>query len=159
MRLAAELLYHSELEHKALLMPEQDLKHKIADFEQGVSRFEAERQNLSDRLFIDRRRLPTEVNEITDQVWNEARARFADIAAQETNGTFDERQGREHIGTALKQHFETASHRTTENARGQLVARLESHQSKAAELISHVRQTAADLDGDIDRPAASRAGV
>ena len=40
MTLAAELLYHSELEHKALLMPEQDLKHKIADFEQSVSRFE-----------------------------------------------------------------------------------------------------------------------
>jgi len=71
MTLAAELLYHSELEHKALLMPEQDLKHKIADFEQSVSRFEAERQNLSDYLSIDRRRLLTEVNEMTDQVWNE----------------------------------------------------------------------------------------
>ena len=74
--LVAELLYHSELEHKALLMPEQDLKHKIADFEQSVARFEAERQNLSDYLSIDRRRLLTEVNEMTDQVWNEARARI-----------------------------------------------------------------------------------
>ncbi len=50
MTLAAELLYHSELEPKALMMPEQDLKHKIADFEQSVSRFEAGRQNLSDYL-------------------------------------------------------------------------------------------------------------
>ena len=143
--LAAELLYHSELEHKALLMPEQDLKRKIADFEQSVSRFEAERQNLSDYLSIDRRRLLTEVNEMTDQVWNEARTQFAHIAAQETNGLFDERLAREHIGKALEQYFETASRQTTEKARGELVARLESHQSKAAELISHVRQTAADL--------------
>ena len=85
MSLVAELLYHGELEHKALLMPEQDLKHRIAEFEQSVSRFEAERQNLSDYLSIDRRRLLTEVNEMTDQVWNEARAQFAHVAAQETN--------------------------------------------------------------------------
>ena len=37
MPLVAELLYHGELEHKALLMPEQDLKHRIAEFEQSVS--------------------------------------------------------------------------------------------------------------------------
>ncbi len=84
--LAAELLYHSELEHKALLMPEQDLKHKIADFEQSVSRFEAERQNLTDYISMDRRRLLTEINEMTDQVWNESRARFTDVAALETQG-------------------------------------------------------------------------
>jgi GTPase Era involved in 16S rRNA processing len=143
--LAAELLYHSELEHKALLMPEQDLKHKIADFEQSVSRFEAERQNLSDYISVDRRRLLTEINEMTDQVWNEARARFTDIAALETRGPFDERQAREHIGKALEQYFEAASRQTTDKARTELVARLASHQSKATALISHVRQTAADL--------------
>lgn len=143
--LVAELLYHGELEHKALLMPERDLKHKIAEFEQSVSRFEAERQNLSDYLSIDRRRLLTEVNEMTDQVWNEARAQFAHVAAQETNGRFDERQVRDHIGKALVQHFEAVSRQTTERARSELVARLSSHQSKAAALISHVRQTAADL--------------
>ncbi len=126
-------------------MLEQDLKHKIADFEQSVSRFEAERQNLSDYLSIDRRRLLTEVNEMTDQVWNEARTQFAHVAAQETNGPFDERQARDHIGKALEQYFETASRHTTEKARDELVARLEPHQSKAAELISHVRRTAADL--------------
>jgi ribosome biogenesis GTPase A len=145
MSLVAELLYHGELEHKALLMPEQDLKHRIAEFEQSVSRFEAERQNLSDYLSIDRRRLLTEVNEMTDQVWNEARAQFAHVAAQETNRHFHERHVRDHIGKALVQHFEAASRQTIEKARSELMGRLASHQSKAAALISHVRQTAADL--------------
>jgi ribosome biogenesis GTPase A len=143
--LTAELLYHSELEHKALLMPEHDLKHKIGDFEQTIVRFEAERRNLSDYISVDRKRLLTETNEMTDQVWSEARARFAHIAALETDGHFDERRVREHIGKVLLRHFEAASRQTTNKARTELVARLASHQSKATALISHVRQTAADL--------------
>ena len=52
---------------------------------------------------------------------------------------------RDHIGKALVQHFEAASRQTIEKARSELMGRLASHQSKAAALISHVRQTAADL--------------
>jgi GTP-binding protein EngB required for normal cell division len=156
--LVGELLYHSELEHKALLMPEQELKNKVADFERSASRFEAERQNLSDYLAVDRRQLLTEINGMTDQVWNEARARFKDVAGLEIEGPVDERQAREHIGKALEQYFESASRRTTEKARSELVARLTSHQTKAAGLISHVRQTAADLmEISVDLPPPDQA--
>jgi GTP-binding protein EngB required for normal cell division len=143
--LVGELLYHGELSRKALVMPEQALKDKIADFEQSAAQFERERQELSDFLSLDRRRLLTEIGAMTDRVWVEARAKFDKIARAETEQGFDEREARERIGKALEQHFAEASRATTEKARAELVARLASHQSKAADLIAHVRQTAADL--------------
>ena len=145
MSLVAELLYHGELEHKALLMPEQDLKHKFAEFEQSVSRFEAERQNLSDYLSIDRRRLLTEVNEMTDQVWNEARAQFAHVAAQERmdilmSGKCANTSAKHWSSTLKRPPVKRPKRREPNSLRASA-----SHQSKAAALISHVRQTAADL--------------
>ena len=43
--LVGELLYHRQLEHKALLTPEQDLMRKIGEFGRGISRFESEKAN------------------------------------------------------------------------------------------------------------------
>jgi len=45
--LVGELLYRRELEHKTLLTPEQELVQKIREFERGISRFEAEKADLS----------------------------------------------------------------------------------------------------------------
>jgi GTP-binding protein EngB required for normal cell division len=55
--LIGELLFQSELERKALLMPEEDLKEKAATFESSVACFASERQTLSDFLLVDRKRL------------------------------------------------------------------------------------------------------
>ena len=45
--LVGELLYHRELEHKALLTPEQELVQKIREFEKGIPRFESVKIELS----------------------------------------------------------------------------------------------------------------
>jgi GTP-binding protein EngB required for normal cell division len=55
--LIGELLFQSELEHEALLMPEAELKKKVTAFESSEARFESERQILSDFLSVDRKRL------------------------------------------------------------------------------------------------------
>ena len=115
--LVGELLYHGELSHKALVMPEQALKDKVADFEQIAAQFEQESRELSDFLSLDHRRLLTEISAMTDRVWTEARAKFGKIARLETELGFDEREARERIGKALEQYFAEASRETTENAR------------------------------------------
>ncbi|HTZ68044.1 MAG TPA: dynamin family protein, partial [Roseiarcus sp.] len=120
--LVAELLYHGELSHKALVAPEQVLKHKIAEFEQSAAQFEQERRELSDLLSLDRRRLLTEISAMTDRVWTEARAKFDKIARLETDQRFDEREARKRIGKALEQYFAEASRQTTEKARAKLLA-------------------------------------
>ena len=64
-----ELLFQGELEHKALLLPQEELKRKAAIFEDSASGFEAERQGLSDVMTIDRTRLLKELNAETDVLW------------------------------------------------------------------------------------------
>jgi len=143
--LVEQLLYHAELELKALLTPEEELKRKIAEFERSIVGFETERRDLADFAAVDRRRLLAEINEMTDQVWSEARTKFAAVAAEKTRGDFDERRARDAIGEALERHFESAARQTTEAARARLLERLAAHQAKAAALIAQVRRTAADL--------------
>ncbi len=143
--LVAELLYSRQIEHKALLTPERDLMVKIGEFEHGVSRFEAERADLSDLMAVDRRRLLAEIGAATDWIWNEARSKFAKLATEETPHGFDEGQARTELGKALEKHFEFAAREATESARAELIARLTKHQVQASALLAQVRQAAADL--------------
>ena len=89
--LVGELLYHRQLEHKALLTPEQELVQKIREFEHGISRFESEKADLSDLMAIDRRRLLVEIGAATDRIWTEARSKFAKLAKEETPPGFQRR--------------------------------------------------------------------
>lgn len=144
--LVGELLYHCELELRGLLLPEQELRRKLFEFERSVVRLESDRRDLSDYISVDRRRLLAELGAMTDELWNEARAKFENIAAMDTGQPFNEQEARDRIGKALEQYFEAASRRmTTDRARAELVSRVTSHQAKAGALIAHVRQTAADL--------------
>ena len=143
--LVGQLLYHRQLEHKALLTPEQDLTRKIGEFEHGASRFESERANLSDLMAVDRRRLLAEIGETTDRIWNEARAKFARLAREETPRGFGEGDARAKLGRALEKHFETAAYEATESARAELISRVAKHEVQASALLAQVRQAAADL--------------
>jgi Dynamin family len=143
--LVGELLYHRQLEHKALLTPEQDLVQKIGEFERAISRFESEKADLSDLMGVDRRRLLVEVEAATDRIWTEARSKFAKLAIEETSPGFDEGEARAKLGKALEKHFETAAHEATESTRAELISRLEKHEVQASALLGQVRQAAADL--------------
>jgi small GTP-binding protein len=143
--LVGELLYHCELEHKSLLLPEQELRRKLFEFERSVARLESDRRDLSDYISVDRNRLLASLDEMTDKLWNEARAKFMNMATMDSEQPFNEHEARDRIGKALEQYFEAASGLTIDRARGELVSRVASHQAKAGALIGHIRQTAADL--------------
>jgi len=145
MSLVGELLYHRQLEHKALLTPEQELVRKIREFEHGISRFESEKANSSDLIAIDRRRLLVEVGAATDRIWTEARSKFGKLAKEEAPPGFNEGQTRAKLGKALEKHFEAAAHEATEWARSELISRLTKHEVQANSLLAQVRQAAADL--------------
>ncbi len=143
--LVGELLYRRQLEHKALLTPEQELAQKIGEFEHGISRFESEKADLSDVMAIDRRRLLVEVGSATDRIWTEARSKFAKLAKEESPPGFNEGQARARLGKALEKHFEAAAHEATEWAKAELLSRLAKHEVQASILLGQVRQAAADL--------------
>lgn len=103
-----DLIFQGELEHKALLLPQDELKRKADVFEESAKGFEAERQGLSDFMAIDRSRLLRELSEDTDTLWKktqgEIRALLETIGVQHVG----EREARDRLAEALTQWFEEA---------------------------------------------------
>lgn len=143
--LVSELLFQSKLEHKALLMPEEDLKEKAATFESSVARFESERRALSDLLSVDRNRLLKELQEETDVLWQEAQCELQQILVRVGGRRFDEAGARNQIKAELSQYFEKAFREMVEMFRAKLNERLAVHTGRAGALINLIRQTAANL--------------
>ena len=99
--LIGELLFQSELEHKALLMPEENLKKKIAAFESSVARFESERQTLSDFLSVDRQRLLKELETETEWLWKEAQKEMRQLVGEITAPPLNEKDARDQVTAML----------------------------------------------------------
>jgi GTP-binding protein EngB required for normal cell division len=143
--LIGELLFQSELEHKALLMPEADLKKKVAAFESSEARFESERQILSDFLSVDRKRLLKELETEANRLRKEAQKEVRQLVGEITARPYNENDARDQVTAMLSQYFEQALHQTVDLFRATSSERLAVHQERAGALINHVRQTAADL--------------
>ena len=143
--LVGELLFQSELERKALLTPEEELKWKAATFEASVANFEAERRRLSDLLSIDCKRMLQELDAETDRVWREARGELRRIVAGIADWSVERKSARERIRAALSRYFEQALRETVDLFRTKLDERVSVHRDRAGALVNLVRQTAADL--------------
>ena len=140
--LVSELLFQSELERKALLTPEEELKRKAATFEASVANFEAERRRLSDLLSIDCKRMLRELDAETDRVWAGARGELRQIVA---DGSVERKSARERMTAALSRYFEQALRDCVGVFRAKLDERVSVHRDRAGTLVNLVRQTAADL--------------
>jgi GTP-binding protein EngB required for normal cell division len=143
--LIGELLFQSELEHKALLLPEENLQQKAITFESSAARFETERQALSDLLSLDRKRLVKDLETETDKLWERAQKATRQLVGEITARPFELKDARDQVATVLAQYFEQAFRRSIELFRGKLGERLAVHQERAGALINLVRQTSADL--------------
>lgn len=143
--LVSELLFQSKLEHKALLMPEEDLKEKAGTFESSVTGFESERCALSDFLSVDRNRLLKDLDADTDRLWKGAQSELHQILGRVVGLRFDMVEARNQITVELSQYFEKAFREFVEMFRSKLNERLAVHNDRAGALINLVRQTAADL--------------
>ncbi len=143
--LVGELLFQSELEHKALLLPEEDLQRKADVFEQSVERFESERRTLADSMSLDRTRLMKELDADTNRLWNDAQGVIGTLIDSIERRSENEKDARREIAVALSDHFERALDEFTRAFREKSGERLANYQKRAGELINRVRQTAADL--------------
>ena len=143
--LVGELLFQGELEHKALLLPQEELKRKAAIFEDSASGFEAERQGLSDVMTIDRTRLLKELNAETDVLWKKTQKDIHQLLETIGAQRVQEKEARDQLEAALTQRFERAFPAFIEAFKAKLQERLAVHRERADALLQLVRQTAANL--------------
>ena len=143
--LVHELLFQCDLERRALLTPEEELKRKAATFETSVVEFESERQRLADLLAIDCKQLLTELDVETDRVWNEARRELHQLVDDITDFSVEPRRARQRITTALSGYFATALEDSVRSFQVKLDERVSVHRARAHSLVNLVHQTAADL--------------
>jgi GTP-binding protein EngB required for normal cell division len=143
--LVGELLFHCDLERKALLTPEEELRRKAATFETSAAEFESERRRLADLLAIDCKQLLRELDGETDRVWNEARGELHQLVADITDFSVEPIGARERIATTLWRYFAAALHDSVRAFQAKLDARVSVRQARADALVNLVHQTAADL--------------
>jgi GTPase Era involved in 16S rRNA processing len=143
--LVEELLFQGELEHKALLLPQDELKRKAAIFEESASGFENERQSLSDVMAIDRSRLLKELNAQTDLLWKKTQRDIGELLETISAKHTEEKEARDQLEAALTERFEEAFPAFIEVFKAKLQERLAVHRERADALLRLVRQTAANL--------------
>ena len=143
--LVEELLFQGELEHKALLLPQDELKRKAAIFEESASGFEAERQGLSDVMAIDRSRLLKDLNAETDLLWKRTQGEIHELLETIGDQSMEEKEARGELERALTRRFEEAFPAFIEAFRAKLQQRLTVHRDRADALLRLVRQAAANL--------------
>ena len=143
--LAGDLLFESELEHKALLMPQKQLKQKAHIFEESARRFENERQALSDFIAVDRRRLLSELDADIESFWKKAQSEIRSFIKAFAAQRMGEKEARDRLGAVLTQRFEGAFPEAVDLFKAKLADRLAVHRERADALLRLVRQAAADL--------------
>ena len=143
--LVEELLFQGELEHKALLLPQDALKRKAAIFEDSAGGFEAERQGLSDVMAIDRSRLLRKLNAETDLLWKKTQGEIQELLETVGDQHMEEKEARSKLERALTLRFEEAFPAFIEVFKAKLQERLAVHRERADALLRLVRQTAANL--------------
>jgi len=140
-----DLLFQSELECKALLTPEGELRRKAETFEASARQFESERRRLSDLLSLDRRELLRDLEAQTDQVWKAAKAEAHRLICEIDDSRIETPEARAKIAEALASYFEKSLGEEVGLFRDRVDAAAKSHSDRAGVLINRVRQTAADL--------------
>ncbi len=143
--LVGELLFQCDLERKALLMPEEDLKRKAATFESSAAEFEFERQRLADLLAMDCKQLLRELDAETDRVWGEARRELHQLVADIPDFSVEPIRARERITTTLSHYFAIALQESVRSFQFKLDERVSVHRARADALVNLVHQSAADL--------------
>ncbi|MGO8740470.1 dynamin family protein [Rhodoblastus sp.] len=143
--LLADMRFQAELEYRALLTPDAELRRKAEIFEASVRSFEEERRRLTDFLALDRKRLLRELESETDRVWGEARKEAARLIGEIDQTNVETREARDRIAQALARHFEAALGESVRLVRERMQAAALEHRKRAGALIELARKTAADL--------------
>jgi GTP-binding protein EngB required for normal cell division len=143
--LVSELRLETEITLRALRLPIDDLERRMAAFDEAAGQFEIERRVAGDLLAGDRLRALEELEAEADRLRTEGRGvleRELDHAL--ANGA-DSHAARDRLTKAVVSYFDTALKKVIKDVGERLAAMFGVHQRRADELITLVRQTAADL--------------
>jgi GTPase Era involved in 16S rRNA processing len=143
--LVAQLELETEIALKSLRLPVEDLEQRMATFDETAKRFDAERRNANDLLVGDRLRALQELETEAERFRGGARAvleRELDRALAAGQNSDD---ARKRLTATVVTFFDDALREVIAKVGARLEEVLRVHQHRADELITLVRQTAANL--------------
>jgi ribosome biogenesis GTPase A len=143
--LVAELQLETEIGLKSLGLPVEDLEQRMATFDEAAKRFEVERRTSSDLLAGDRLRVLQELEADAENLRMKGRAILESELDQALDNDENADGAKKLLTKMIIAFFDSALRDVIRKVDGQLTERLRVHQRRADELITLVRQTAANL--------------
>jgi GTPase SAR1 family protein len=143
--LVAQLQLETEIALKSLRLPVEDLERRMATFDEAAKRFDAERRNANDFLAGDRLRALQELETQAEGLRGQARAMLERELDETLAAGEDSNRARDRLSAKVIPFFEDALREVIRRVGARLEEVLRVHQHRADELITLVRQTAANL--------------
>jgi dynamin family protein len=143
--LVAQLQLETEIALRSLCLPLEDLERRVAAFDEAAQRFDVERRNANDFLAGDRLRALQELENEAEDLRAEARAILQRELDEALAAGKDSNWARERLTATVVPFFEDALREVVCRVRTRLEELFRVHQRRANELITFVRQTAANL--------------
>lgn len=141
----AQLELETEIALKSLRLPIEDLERRMAAFDDAAKQFDVERRTANDLLAGDRLRALQELESEAEQLRRQAH----DVLQAELDNALrageDSKGARKRLSARVVEFFEHALRDVIRKVGARLEEVLRVHQRRADELITLVRQTAADL--------------
>jgi len=143
--LIAQLELATEIVLKSLRLPVEDLEQRMATFDEAAKRFDVERQNANDFLAGDRLRALQKLDAEAEQLRAEARAILERGLDQALAAGKNSDDARKLLTATVVTFFDDALRKVIRKVGARIEEVLRVHQRRADELITLVRQTAANL--------------
>jgi GTP-binding protein EngB required for normal cell division len=143
--LLAQLALETEIALKSLRLPVEDLERRMATFDEAAERFEVERRTANDFLAGDRLRALQDLEAAAERLRAEARGVLQAELDQALAAGEDSEDTRTKLSATVIEFFEEALRDVVHKVGARLEEVLRVHQRRADELITLVRQTAANL--------------
>ncbi len=143
--LVARLELETEIALKSLRLPVEDLEHRLTTFDEAAKQFEVERRTANDLLTGDRLRTLQELEAEAEQLRAQARGILERELDQALAADESSDGARKRLTATIVPFFDDALRKEIHKAGARLEEVLRVHQRRADELITLVRQTAANL--------------
>jgi GTPase Era involved in 16S rRNA processing len=143
--LIAELQLEIEIALRSLRLPVEDLEQRMATFDEAAKRFDAERRNANDLLVGDRLRALQELETEAERLRAGARTVLERELDQALAAGENSDDARKRLTATVVTFFDDALREVIGKVGARLEEGLRVHQHRADELITLVRQTAANL--------------
>jgi GTPase Era involved in 16S rRNA processing len=143
--LIAQLQLETEIALKSLRLPVEDLEQRMATFDEATKQFDAERRSANDLLAGDRLRALQELEREAERLRAGARAVLERELDQALAAGVNSNGARKRLTATVVTFFDDALRKVICKVGAGLEEVLRVHQRRADELITLVRQTAANL--------------